>query len=185
VRVEQLRREFAVEVEFWAYDLRPDLPPEGLPRDLVYRGARYTPEYFQYLRQVAEASGIRLGLPPVVANTDKAHEATEFAKEQGAVDSFPRAVFAAYWEGEENIGEIDTLCRLAQECGLDGQALRQALESGRYTQRVEEQMEWARREGIGGVPTFIFDGRFALEGAQSYDVFKSITERILASRASE
>jgi predicted DsbA family dithiol-disulfide isomerase len=185
VRVEQLRREFAVEVESWAYDLRPDLPPEGLPRDLLYRDARYTPEYFQHLRQVAEASGIRLGRPPVVANTHKAHEATEFAKEQGAVDSFSRAVFAAYWEEEENIGEIDTLCRLAQECGLDGQALRQALESGRYTQRVEEQMGWARRQGIGGVPTFIFDGRFALEGAQSYDVFKSISERILARRSAE
>jgi predicted DsbA family dithiol-disulfide isomerase len=185
VRVEQLRREFAVEVEFWAYDLRPDLPAEGLPRDVVYQGGRYTAEYFQHLRQVAEESGIRLGQPPVVANTHKAHEATEFAKEQGAADSFSRAVFTAYWEEEENIGEIDTLCRLAQECGLDGQALRQALASGRYTQRVEEQMEWARREDIGGVPTFIFDGRFALVGAQSYDVFKSITERILARRGAE
>jgi predicted DsbA family dithiol-disulfide isomerase len=58
----------------------------------------------------------------------------------------------------------------------------QALESGRYTRRVEEQMEWSRREGIGGVPAFIFDGRFALEGAQSYDMFKSVTERILATR---
>jgi predicted DsbA family dithiol-disulfide isomerase len=174
VRVEQLRREFAVEVEFWAYDLRPDLPAEGLPRDVVYQGGRYTAEYFQHLRQVAEESGIRLG-----------QEATEFAKEQGAADSFSRAVFTAYWEEEENIGEIDTLCRLAQECGLDGQALRQALASGRYTQRVEEQMEWARREDIGGVPTFIFDGRFALVGAQSYDVFKSITERILARRGAE
>lgn len=185
MRVEQLRREFAVKVEFWAYDLRPDLPPEGLPRELAYRGARYTPEYVQYLWRVAQESGIRLGLPPVVANTHKAHEATEFAKEQGVADSFSRAVFAAYWEGEENIGEIDTLCRLARECGLDGEAVRQALESGRYARQVEEQMEWSRREGIGGVPTFIFDGRFALEGAQSYDMFKSVTERILAGRAGE
>ncbi len=185
MRVEQLRQEFALEVEFWAYDLRPDLPPEGLPRDLVYRGARYTAEYLRYLWQVAEESGIRLGLPPVVANTHKAHEASEFAKEQGEVGSFSRAVFAAYWENGENIGEMDALCRLAQECGLDGQALRQALESDRYAQRVEEQMEWARREGIVGVPTFIFDERFALEGAQSYDIFKSVTERILARRGDE
>jgi predicted DsbA family dithiol-disulfide isomerase len=180
VRVEQLRQEFAVELEFWAYDLRPHLPPEGLPRDVVYRGARYTPEYLQHLQQVAEASGIRLRRPPVVANTQKAHEATEFAKEQGAVDAYARAVFAAYWEGEENISEVDVLCRLAHEGDLDGQALRQALESGRYTERVEDQMEWTRREEIGAVPTFIFDGRFALQGAQSYDVFRSVAERILA-----
>ena len=185
MRVEQLRHEFALEVEFWAYDLRPDLPPEGLPRDLVYRGARYTPEYLRHLWQVAEESGIHLRPAPVVANTHKAHEATEFAKEQGAVDAYARAAFGAYWERQENIGEVDVLCRLAQECGLDGQALRQALESDRYAQRVEEQMEWARREGIVGVPTCIFEGRFALEGAQTYDVFQSVAERVLARRGDE
>ena len=174
-----------MDVEFWAFDLRPDLPPEGLPRDVVYQSARYTPEYFQHLLQVAQDSGISLRPPPVIANTHKAHEATEFAKEHGAADCFSRAVFAAYWEREENIGQIDVLCGLAQECGLDGKALRETLENGRYAERVEEQMEWARREDIGGVPTIIFDGRFALVGAQSYDVFKSVAERILTRREAE
>jgi hypothetical protein len=32
---------------------------------------------------------------------------------------------------------------------------------------------------------FISDGPFALEGAQSYDVFKSVTERVLARRGHE
>ncbi|MGQ9571749.1 MAG: DsbA family oxidoreductase [Dehalococcoidia bacterium] len=185
VRVEQLGRGFALAVEFWPFDLRPDLPPEGLPRDVAYSSTRLTPEYVQCLRQMAEEADIRLAVPPLVANTRKAHEATEFAKEQGAGHALSRAVFAAYWEEEENIGQIDTLCRLAQECGLDGQALRQALESGRYAQRVQEQMEWTRRQGIMGVPTIIFDGSYALKGAQSYDVFKSVAERILARRPGE
>jgi predicted DsbA family dithiol-disulfide isomerase len=57
---------------------------------------------------------------------------------------------------------------------------------------VLEQLEWCRSEGVTGVPTFVFSasGRFvageeltfALVGAQTYDVFKSVTERILARR---
>ncbi len=40
VRAERLFGEFDVEFDAWAYNLRPGIPPEGLPRDEVYRGRR-------------------------------------------------------------------------------------------------------------------------------------------------
>jgi predicted DsbA family dithiol-disulfide isomerase len=182
-----------VEVEAWAFELRPDLPPEGLPRGVAYRGSRFGPDYFEHLRQIAEEAGLRLNAPPLVANTRLAHEATEFAREHGDAHAFSRAVFAAYWENEEDIGEVDVLCRLAGELGMDGEALREALSSGRYHERVLEQLEWCRSQGVAGVPTFVFSAwgqfgageelSFALVGAQTYDVFKSVTERILARRS--
>jgi len=220
VRVERLCEEFDVEFDAWAYDLRPGLPPEGLPRDEVYREGRYPPGYLDRLRETARESGIEMIAPPVVANTFKAHQATEFAKDGGRLPRFHRAVFAAYWEkGEnigdeevlcrlarecgldadglraaladgryvqrveeqmagENIGDEDVLCRLAQECGLDADGLRAALADGRYVQRVEEQMAWARNAGLGGVPTFIFNDKFALVGAQDYEVFADVARRI-------
>lgn len=159
---------------------------------MAYRGSRFTSDYFQHLRQTAEEAGLRLKVPPLVANTRLAHEATEFAKEHGDVHALARAVFAAYWEHEEDIGEVGVLCRLAGEVGMDGDALREALSSGRYRQRVLEQFQWCHREGVTGVPTSIFSARgrfaageeltFALVGAQTYDVFKSVTERMLARR---
>jgi predicted DsbA family dithiol-disulfide isomerase len=113
-----------------------------------------------------------------VANTLKAHEATEFAREGGRLPQFHRAVFAAYWERGENIGETDVLCRLADGCGLDADGLRQALADGRYRQRVEEQMAWGRAAGLGGVPTVIFNEKFAVVGAQDYEVFADVAQRI-------
>ena len=38
MRVEQLRDEFDVDFEPFAYDLKPGLPPEGLLREKVYAG---------------------------------------------------------------------------------------------------------------------------------------------------
>jgi len=178
VRVERLCQEFDVEFDAWAYDLRPGIPPEGLPRDEVYRGSRYPAGYFDRLREMARESGIQMIAPPVVANTSKAHQATEFAKDGGRLREFHRAVFSAYWEKGENIGREDVLCRLAQECGLDGDELGAALADGRYAQRVEEQMAWARNANLGGVPTFIFDEKFALVGAQDYQVFADVARRI-------
>ena len=87
-------------------------------------------------------------------------------------------MFAAYWERGENIGEADVLCRLAADCGLDASGLRAALAEGRYRQRVEEQMAWARDAGLGGVPTVIFNEKFAIVGAQDYEVFADVARRI-------
>jgi predicted DsbA family dithiol-disulfide isomerase len=178
VRVERLCAEFDVEFDAWAYNLRPGIPTEGLPRDEVYRGSRYPSGYLDRLRETARQSGIEMIAPPDVANTFKAHQATEFAKEGGRLPQFHRAVFAAYWERGENIGDEEVLCRLAGECGLDGDALRAALADGRYAGRVEEQMAWARAAGLGGVPTFVFNERFTLVGAQEYEVFADVARRV-------
>jgi len=178
VRVERLCREFGVELDVWAYNLRPGLPPQGLPRDEVYRDRSYPPGYVERMRQTAKESGIEMIAPPVVANTLKAHEATEFAREGGRLPQFHRAVFAAYWERGENIGEVDVLCAVAAGCGLDADGLRQALADGRYRQRVEEQMAWGLAAGLGGVPTVIFNDKFAVVGAQDYEVFADVAQRI-------
>lgn len=95
------------------------------------------------------------------------------------MEEFQRAVFRAYWEEGENVGEVDVLCRLAEECGLDPEGLRQALADGRYAIIVDGQISWGRSVGITGVPTFIFDDKFAVVGAQEYEVFRNLAGRIV------
>lgn len=175
MRAERLWEEFQVELDPCAYDLHPGTPPEGLPRS----GSPYPPAYQEHIRRNAREAGIEMRPPPIIAYTRLAHQATEFARDHGRLLPFQRAVFRAYWEEGQDIGDVEVLCRLASACGLDPQALRQALAEGRYAQRVEEQMRWARSVGTGGVPTFIFNDRFALMGAQEYEVFLDVARRIV------
>ena len=67
----------------------------------------------------------------------------------------------------QNIGDRGVLLRLAAACGLDGVEVDAALDDGRYRSRISASIETARQAGITGTPTFIFDDRFALVGAQS------------------
>jgi predicted DsbA family dithiol-disulfide isomerase len=184
-RVERLIEELAVEFDAWAYDLRPGIPPDGMPREQATAGRTYPPGYVDNLLQTARDSGIDMKRPALIPNTRKAHEATEIAKEDGKLLPFHRAVFSAYWEREENIGDIDVLCRIGEECGIDGGGLREALVDRRYASRVDEQIAWARTAGITGVPTFIFDERFALVGAQESEVFRDVATRVIRSREQE
>jgi predicted DsbA family dithiol-disulfide isomerase len=181
-RLERLRDEFAVELDVGAFELRPGLPPEGLPRDQVYANRVYPPGYLDNMRQTAREAGIDMKRPPLIPNTRKAHEATEAAKEAGVLLPFHRSVFRAYWEDEENIGDMAVLCRIAAECGLDASELRAALDVGRFATPVQEEIDWSRAAGITGVPTFIFNEKFSVVGAQEYEVFRDIARRIVEGR---
>ncbi len=165
-----------------AYDLKPGIPPEGLPREQVYAGRVYPPGYIDNMREIARQSGIDMKRPALIPNTRKAHEATEYARDGGLLWEFHRAVFKAYWEDERNIGDVDVLAEVAASCGLDGEGLREALADGRYTERIQEQIEWGRAVGVTGVPTTVFNERFAVVGAQDYEVFADIARRIASGR---
>jgi predicted DsbA family dithiol-disulfide isomerase len=57
--------------------------------------------------------------------------------------------------------------------------MQQLVESGRYTEYVEEQVRWAQQIGVNGVPTYVINDRYAIVGAQPYEVFKNALAEIL------
>ncbi len=199
-RIERLQEEFDIEVEWHPFELRPGLPLEGMPMESIMGRGRYTADYFEQLRQLGEEVGVHMKARSFLANSRPAHEASQYAHERGCFEPFHRAVFRAYFEEGENIGDVDVLCRLADTCRLDGSALREALASGRYAHDVDEKVAWVRQRGVAGVPTFIFPTRggesasgwaasathgndtFDLMGAQEYRVFESVAERLGARR---
>jgi predicted DsbA family dithiol-disulfide isomerase len=170
--VDRLREEFPIELEEWGFELHPETPLQGVPHpDASGR--------LQHLLQVAKEAGLPMGTPPFMANSRKAHEATEFARDKGKLEEFRRAVFHAFWVDGENIGEPDVLCRLAEGCGLDAGELAQALADGRYWPRLEEQIKWSLSMGFTGVPVFLFNDKYAAVGLYDHKVLQKVAERLL------
>lgn len=151
-----------VEVDRRAYELRPDpvptLDPDG-----------------EYLRHVWNASvypmasllGMRMRLPPVQPRSRRALEAAELAREQGAHDEMHHALFRAFFEEGRDIGETEVLLDVGASVGLDRASLLEALEGGRYTEKVVADEELARRLGVDSVPTmFVAPADAPLESAE-------------------
>ncbi len=179
-RLEQLREEFVITLSACAFDLRPGIPPEGIAREEASKGRTYPPGYIENLHQTALDAGIDLKRPPLVPNTRKAHEATEFARDNGGdLWAVHRALFRAYFEEEKNIGDADVVVQACEGAGIDGGVLREALDAGRYSEEIEKQMEWGRANGVTGVPTTIFNSRFAVVGAQDVALFRDVAGRIV------
>ena len=179
-RAERLARQLPVVLEPWPYQLMPQLPAGGVSRELAL-GRRYPLQYYQRLQEQAQEEGLPFQVPERLYNTHLAHQAALFAEAVGKGWELHRALYQAYWARGEDIGDRDVLCRLAEGCGLDADALAQALAEGTYAQEVDRRQSWVRGQGIAGVPTFIFgDGLFALVGAQDYGVFLDVARRLMA-----
>lgn len=185
-RVERLQREAPVVVEWRPFELHPETPRTGADLRGRLGNAERVRAYTQNIIALATDSGLAMRMPLIVANSHRALEAAEFAREH-AVDAFAafhRALFAAYFEEQRDIGDVDVLCEIARAAGVDDQRLRQALADERYAGAIDQITHDARADEILSTPTFVFEGGFRLTGAQDHAVFESITRRLLARRTS-
>jgi predicted DsbA family dithiol-disulfide isomerase len=132
-----------------------------------------------YLEERATEAGLTMTRGRTwTPNSHLSLQAAEFAEEHGDAKHFHWKMFKAFFEDLEDIGNVDTVVRIGEDAGLDGAALRTALESGQYRQQVDDGINWARSIGVSGVPTFIFEEQWAIVGAQDYNVFQSIMSRL-------
>lgn len=117
------------------------------------------------------------------SNSHLALEASEFVAERPERDAFHKRLFKAYFDELEDIGNVDTLVRLGEEAGLPGAELRTALEEGAFRKLVDDGINWSRAVGVTAVPTFIFDERHGVVGAQPFEDLDRMLQDIEAEAA--
>ncbi|HBD13357.1 MAG TPA: hypothetical protein DCZ13_14505 [Porticoccaceae bacterium] len=184
------RPDIEFEIQWFPYQLHPEVPPEGYPyRETVERkyGAERIAMMFEHITQTGKAAGIdfRFDLLERGANTLDAHRVLDFAWHKGKQNEMAEALFEAYLCQGRFVGDKDVLADIAGEVGLDRQEARDFLESEDGVARVREQIDFARRNGVSGVPAFSFDGMFAISGGQASDVFLNVIDRIQEKTVTE
>lgn len=144
-----------VEVEWMPFELRPypnpTLEPEGDYLQKTWQQAIYP---------TAERMGIPIILPSVSPQpyTHIAFEGYQYAKEQGKGNEYNLRILRAFFQEEQDIGNVDVLTKLAGEVGLDEAMYRDALESRKYKASHQKALEESAQANITAVPTFIIGG---------------------------
>ena len=176
-----MAKEYGIAVEGRAYLLRPDTPKEG--SDRTQRPGETADELSEPLRGQAKEAGLIMKPPVRTPNTLYALEATEYAQQHGKFLDFHHAVYKAFWEDRQDLGELEVLHKVAEEVGLDADEMLTSLEEKTYAEAVMSQYKEALQYGISGIPTFLV-GNLLFTGAHPYNVFKSAIERFLTEGVS-
>ena len=182
--VERLKAEHNVDVEWRPFYLYTDTPPEGreLPERIKLARAQGSEER---LRQMAQSYGMEFVSTPRIYNTRLAHEATEYAREHGKGNEFHKVIFRNVYAEGQDPSQWDVLRAAALEVGLDAEEMQREVEAEKYMAKVVDQVRWAYQIGVTGVPTYVINNRYAIVGAQPYEVFKGALEQIMNQKPDE
>jgi len=179
-----------VEVEYHSFELSPDTPVdfEGSEADFLagHKGLQIerVHEMLANVTEVAAAAGLTYDFDHLQhTNTVKAHELLHAAKAAGRQHEMAERLMSAYFTEGRHVGRVDDLVALAEEVGLDGADVREALETQRHLADVRADQAQARTYGINGVPYFVIDGKYGVSGAQPAEAFAQVIERVWSERA--
>ena len=88
-----------------------------------------------------------------------------WAHYEGLHENLAAKLYAAFWDDGADIGDVETLVRLAGEVGLNADEVKEKLDHGADAETVAEEAQGFRAAGITGVPTFIVNERTGFSGA--------------------
>jgi predicted DsbA family dithiol-disulfide isomerase len=165
-----MERRFGARVEWLPFDLHPEYPPEGIPRERL--AERYGHGIHDHTRQVIEAAGLDYNPPAVLPNSRKALEVSELARDADLHEAVHDRLMHAYWSEARDIGDEEVLLDLVAEAGLDRSDAKAVFADRRYAQRVDESTREAQMHGIHAIPAFVLGGRLLLLGAHPHEVFE-------------
>lgn len=176
-RALQARPQPELKIRWRAFQLNPGMPPEGMDRKAYVEAKFGGPERARAIYDTVRAAGSGENIPFAFAsikrtpNTLQSHRLIRFAAARGRQDETLEALFQAYFIDGRDIGDRDVLAAIAGEAGLDSADAADYLAGEADSEVVLGEDATARRSGITGVPCFIFNGRFALSGAQEPEAF--------------
>jgi predicted DsbA family dithiol-disulfide isomerase len=155
-------------------------------RDMLMTKYRMTQDQADALNvrmeRTAAAEGLDYHLKGgVTGNTFDAHQVVYLGRDRGRQDAVLERLYHAFFVEQRSIFAHESLVALGAEAGLDAEDVARVLRDNAYATAVEADLEEALAIQVKGVPFFVFDGRYAVAGAQQADVFTQALAGVPAS----
>lgn len=174
--IDQVAREYGLEVEWKPFELRPYPTPTLRPED------DYLPTVWKRsVYPMARRLGVPIKLPTISPQpyTHTAFEGLVYARAHGKEKEYNDRVLRAFFQEDRDIGDVDVLADLAAEVGLDRAEFRAALVERRYEREHREALAEASAAQITAVPTVIV-GSYRLAGTPTRAQLAEMVTKALA-----
>jgi predicted DsbA family dithiol-disulfide isomerase len=177
-----LRPGIRASVHWRPFLLNPDLPAEGIERQLYldrkFGGAARVQRVHAAVSAAGLTEGIQFEFEKIerTPNTLNSHRLVRLAAQGGRESEAVEAIYQAYFTQGLDIGRIDVLAAIAGTIGLDAAEVEDYLHQTQDGAALLNDNARAHRLGVNGVPCLIIDGIYALAGAQEPDILLKLID---------
>ena len=180
MRIEKLRTEHNVKIEWVHFPLHPETPVEGRSLADLFAGRGGDRKAMNaQMKARMDAEGLPYGERTMTYNSRLAQEVGKWADTQPGGEAIHDAMFRAYFVEARNIGDSDVILDIVKQVGLPVDEAREVIEKRTFKDAVDEDWALSRQLGVTGVPTFVA-GRYGVVGAQPYETLERLVERAAA-----
>jgi len=185
VRIEKLKAEHNVKVEWVHFPLHPDTPAEGRALADLFAGRNVDRKAMHaQMKARMDGEGLPYGERTMTYNSRLAQELGKWADTQPGGEAIHDALFRAYFVEARDISQPAVLLDIVGRVGLSVDAAREVLEKRTFQAAVDADWELSRRYGITGVPTFVV-GRYGVVGAQPYEALVELVQKAATQEPAE
>lgn len=175
----------SIDVRFRSYQLDPGAPERSLVKQPEYwRSKGIDVEQLRNAAEQLNMLGAAVGLEfdqenSIPSNTHTAHRLIQAAAAHGVQTELVDALFSAYFERGEDVGDAAALRALALAAGVPAATADRVLDDPTaFASEVADDIAEAAKLGIQGVPFYVIDGRFGISGAQSEETLGQVLTQV-------
>lgn len=133
---------------------------------------------------IAKADGLQWdATKQIVVDTLPAHRVLRLALHEGGRElqhKVMQRLYVAHFAEGANVADPLVLAGLTAEAGMSRDRVEIALATGEESAEVQQEIADAMQIGVHAVPTFVFEGRYAVQGAQPLETFQQVLRRVAA-----
>jgi len=187
--ISEMGMEDKVEIEWQPFELNPDMPQEGQNvQEHIAEKYGASVEDQRISQQRMADFGTELGFTfdyfedMKMVNTRAAHILSDYAKENGKQTEFYMRLVTAFFSERKDISDRKVLKNELKAVGLNPEEAITKLDNDEANKRVQSKEKYWHNLGVSSVPTFVFNKKSALTGAQPVDVFKQVLNELITSQ---
>ena len=179
-----------VNVTWRAYMLDPNVPKGGMDYKSYMRnkfGASPNNK-FKLMRNHLEEIGPKLGINfrfdgiPKRANTLAAHQLMYWAQGQEKANQMAEALFQAFFTDHLDINDHNILIDIAEKCDMNPEIVKDLYAKDADETVIMNEINEVGRAEIRSVPTYIYQGKYLLQGAQDTATHMNVIDKLASEQ---
>jgi len=170
-----------IEITWQPFELNPNMPEEGQNvQEHIFEKYGATAEDQKNSQNRMSEFGKELDFnfdyfeDMRMVNTRDAHILIDYARENGEQTELNMRLATAFFSERKDISLQNVLLKEIEAVGLDSEEALRKLNQEAARSEISEKEEYWKSLGVSSVPTFIFNRKSALTGAQPVEVFKQV-----------